>query len=134
VVCATATRIADCHALDFGCSSSEKSPSHSEEVDLTGRPPTDQAELGRLGSYFHTGGLVVVHAADRSRDGIWNALIARRTYGTSGPRILLFFERLDSEGEQDVVAQMGEEVTMSSPAPGLPRSSSTMKAGKARAT
>jgi len=35
----------------------------------------------------YTGGLVAALAAERSREGIWEALIHRRVYGTSAPRI-----------------------------------------------
>jgi hypothetical protein len=100
--------------LDFGRAGSGTPPSRSEPVNLSGRPPTDQAELGRLGSYFYTGGLVAVISNDRSRDGVWNALMERRAYGTSGARILLFFELLDPEGGEGVVAQMGADVTQRS--------------------
>lgn len=86
-------------------------PSHSEAVDVTNQGPTAQAELGRLGSYFYTGGLVAVNTHGRSRDGIWDALMERRAYGTSGPRILLFFELLDFDGGDEIVARMGSEVT-----------------------
>ncbi len=101
--------------LQLGSSRSTP-PSHSEGVDLSQRSPTEQAELGRLGSYFYTGGLVAVHAGSRSRDGIWNGLMERHVYGTSGPRILLFFELLDTASrdadiEEGVIAQMGDGVS-----------------------
>jgi hypothetical protein len=89
---------------------SEAPPSQSQEVDVSSLSPLNQAELGRLGSYFYTGGLVAVSTRGRGRDEIWNALMERRTYGTSGPRILLFFELLDFDGGEDVVASMGAEV------------------------
>lgn len=38
------------------------------------------------------GGLVAVHARENTREGIWEALRARRVYGTSGARIELWFE------------------------------------------
>ena len=39
----------------------------------------------------YTGGLAAVWATDKSREAIWEALLARRTYATSGPRIQLEF-------------------------------------------
>ncbi len=39
----------------------------------------------------HTGGLAVVWAAENTREAIWEALHARRTYATTGTRILLEF-------------------------------------------
>jgi len=52
-------------------------------------------EMERQASYFMTGGLVAVHAEGRSRDAIWSSLERREVYGTSGPRILLWFDLVD---------------------------------------
>ena len=67
-------------------------------------------EAERQASFFLTGGLVATHATGRDRDSVWEALERREVYGTSGDRILLWFDLLDESGE--AVVPMGGEVEM----------------------
>jgi hypothetical protein len=58
-------------------------------------------DFERQASFFLTGGLVGLHAEGRSREAVWKALEERAVYGTSGERILLWFDLLNApEGER----------------------------------
>jgi hypothetical protein len=65
-------------------------------------------DFERSASYFLTGGLVAVHSAGRSRDEIWDAVERREVYGTSGDRILLWFDMVGAGGSRIPMGSMVE--------------------------
>jgi uncharacterized protein DUF3604 len=64
-------------------------------------------DFERQQSYLYAGSLAAVHARERSRDAIWEALVNRRTYATTGDRILLWFDIQTPDGP----LPMGSEIT-----------------------
>lgn len=78
--------------------------------DIAAMPPFRTIWVERQASFFMTGGLVAVHTPERTRDAIWESLARREVYGTSGDRILLWFDLVNAG---DAPRPMGSQLAFS---------------------
>ena len=82
-------------------------PHPIQQADLMKMAGFQLTEFERQSSFFLTGGLAAVHATNRTREAIWDALERREVYATSGHKILLWF---DAAGPEAATAHMGGEI------------------------
>jgi len=89
----------------------ESRPFDYETTELSG---FQLFETERQASFFLTGGLIAAHAEGRDREAIWQSLMRKEVYATSGPRILLWFHLLNPPGSRGTEIPMGGQTEMSS--------------------
>ena len=94
-----------------------KSPPVAESIDYGGREGLigmgfRAFEVERQASFFTTGGLAAVHSTGRDRQSIWDSMKRKETYGTSGDRILLWFDLINGDKK---IPMGGEIATLENP-------------------
>lgn len=94
--------------LTRGVDTEPRAESVKTEMDITS--PFKLWETERQASFFLNGGLAAVHSSGRDRGSIWDAMQRKEVYGTSGPRILLWFDLLNPPSGRP--APMGSEVVL----------------------
>jgi hypothetical protein len=96
-----------------GAVGSSEPLSHSvAEVEIDPSAFFGALETERQASFFLTGGLVAAHADGRSRSAVWDAMQRKEVYGTSGPRMLLWFDLLNPPGTRGTEIPMGSAARM----------------------
>jgi hypothetical protein len=89
----------------------EEPLAESRAFELT-EPGFNVFETERQTSFLTTGGLIAAHATGRDRGSIWDSMQRREVYGTTGPRILLWFDLLNAPGSRGHSLPMGGEAFM----------------------
>ena len=84
---------------------------------LTEMAGFELTELERQSSFWLTGGLAAVHAETPDRAGIWHAFQNREVYGTSGPKMLLWFDLVDGDQRHPMGSELATDALGQTPAP-----------------